>query len=95
MEMYPALDEKFVMGVKTVGKVLFRQVSEKNHMEIGLAGELINEMIRWGVRRQVMFNTIFVHGEEEEPKGQLDDVDYGGYEEEEEEVVEDDNLERS
>ncbi|PWA88412.1 protein DYAD [Artemisia annua] len=82
-EMYPALDEKFVMGIKLARKVLKRQVpsqefAEKKHLEgfwlvksnntqfgskvvlknedIGLAQELKkNEMVRWGVRRQVMY----------------------------------------
>ncbi|XP_023755621.1 protein DYAD [Lactuca sativa] len=125
-EMYPALDEKFVMGVKLAGKVLFRQVpsqefAEKKHLqnfwlvnpnsqvgpghaamkieEIGLAKELKNNaMVRWGVRRQVMFigrhkdtskttqsSSSFVHGEEELKNEQ--DVNNGGYEEEEEDEV--------
>ncbi|CAI9295770.1 unnamed protein product [Lactuca saligna] len=126
-EMYPALDEKFVMGVKLAGKVLFRQVpsqefAEKKHLqnfwlvnpnsqvgpghaamkieEIGLAKELKNNaMVRWGVRRQVMFigrhkdmskttqsSSSFVHGEEELKNEQ--DVNNGGYAEEEDEVDE-------
>ncbi|XP_022037914.1 protein DYAD isoform X1 [Helianthus annuus] len=102
-EMYPALDEKFVMGTKLARKVLLRQVpsqefAEKKHLEgfwlvktnsqlgshlglkiedIGVARELKNNMIRWGVRRQVMFigrpkessntqsSSSFVQGEEE------------------------------
>ncbi|MFS7936881.1 hypothetical protein Hanom_Chr05g00420991 [Helianthus anomalus] len=101
-EMYPALDEKFVMGTKLARKVLLRQVpsqefAEKKHLEgfwlvktnsqlgshlglkiedIGVARELKNNMIRWGVRRQVMFigrpkessntqsSSSFVQGEE-------------------------------
>lgn len=80
--MYPALDEKFVMGIKIARKVLNRQVpsqefAQKKHLEdfwmvnpnpdrfkvklslknedIGLARELQINMIKWGVRRQVMF----------------------------------------
>lgn len=102
-EMYPALDEKFVMGTKLARKVLLRQVpskefAEKKHLEcfwvakpnsqvikahvkneeMGLARELKNNMITWGVRRQVMFvqsskdlsntqsSSSFVQGEEEQ-----------------------------
>ncbi|KAL8224029.1 hypothetical protein R6Q57_019504 [Mikania cordata] len=102
-EMYPALDEKFVMGTKLARKVLLRQVpskefADKKHLEdfwlvnttnqfgsgvclknedIGVARELKNNMISWGVRRQVMFigkhkessntqsSSSFVHGEDE------------------------------
>ncbi|KAI7750224.1 hypothetical protein M8C21_025751, partial [Ambrosia artemisiifolia] len=102
-EMYPALDEKFMMGTKLARKVLLRQVpsqefAEKKHLEgfwvvktntqpgshlglkiedTGVARELKNNMIRWGVRRQVMFigrpkessntqsSSSFVQGEEE------------------------------
>ncbi|KAI3712578.1 hypothetical protein L1987_71137 [Smallanthus sonchifolius] len=102
-EMYPALDEKFVMGTKLARKVLLRQVpsqefAEKKHLEgfwlvntnpqfvshvglknenLGVARELKKNMIRWGVRRQVMFigkhkessntqsSSSFVQGEEE------------------------------
>ncbi|XP_076944345.1 protein DYAD-like [Bidens hawaiensis] len=110
-EMYPALDEKFVMGVKLARKVLLRQVPSqefaekkhlkdfwlvnpnpqqfgtsrvvlKNHEDSGVAKELKNNMIRWGVRRQVMFigrhkessnnntqsSSSFVQGEEEDVK---------------------------
>ncbi|KAJ9553256.1 hypothetical protein OSB04_017301 [Centaurea solstitialis] len=97
-EMYPALDEKFVMGIKLASKVLLRQVpsqefAQKKHLEdfwlvnpnplvtkkdMGLVRELKNsEMVRWGVRRQVVFigrhkeitktqsSSSFIQGEEE------------------------------
>lgn len=78
--------------------------------EIGLEKELkYNAMVRWGVRRQVMFigrhkdtskttqsSSSFVLGEEELKNEQ--DVNNGGYEEEEEEVDDevksDDHLNR-
>ncbi|GJV80906.1 hypothetical protein Tco_1516776 [Tanacetum coccineum] len=50
-------DENFVMGIKLARKVLKRQVpsqefAEKKHLE---GFWLKNEMVRWGVRRQVMY----------------------------------------
>ncbi|KAI3735141.1 hypothetical protein L6452_14629 [Arctium lappa] len=115
-EMYPALDEKFVMGIKLASKVLLRQVpsqefAENKHLEdfwlvnptsqvmkndIGLARELKNsEMVRWGVRRQVVFigrhkeisktqsSSSFVQGEEEEEMKDQQEINDDEVEEEE------------
>nr|XP_043616753.1 protein DYAD-like [Erigeron canadensis] len=135
-EMYPALDEKFVMGTKLASKVLLRQVpsqefAAKKHLKgfwlvnpspqqtvssnvalknenLGLARELKNnEMLRWGVRRQVMFigrhkdksntqsSSSFVNGDDQEDAEQEENDEETKEEEEVEEEEEEEEEEEA